>query len=175
MAKTSHVGITHIIGAGQALFGFLDPLGRPERARGVTGRLKKLPLFSDLDDAGLEQLESLSRVLELPRKSRIYTEGVKVWLAGGAVLLALAWPRIPKVWSRQILAFLVIISAFNTPRAKMDVSRMEMLTTFHRTCQTATVFTLPPVLLNRNVSQKAPARSPTKKPITVDTPSKSKR
>jgi hypothetical protein len=48
--------------------------------------------------------------------SRSVTEFYKIWLAGGAVVLALAWGFLPRNISRQALAALVALSAFNYAR-----------------------------------------------------------
>jgi len=65
--------------------------------------------------------------------SRIYTEGVKVWLAGGAVFLALVWPWVDKKWTRQALAFLVVIAGINYARwgTEAAVERLDAYDVLH--------------------------------------------
>lgn len=48
--------------------------------------------------------------------SRTVTEGYKIWLAGGATLLALYWARLPRKWSIQLLVVLLSLSAMNYAR-----------------------------------------------------------
>ena len=61
----------------------------------LTERLHRLPLFAGLDDAALEQLADLARVLVLQRKSTLFAEGepfrgMFVMLSGLAVVYKLS-------------------------------------------------------------------------------------
>lgn len=48
--------------------------------------------------------------------SRGVTEEYKVWLAGGAALLALLWGQVPRAWRRPVLGGLLALSAINYSR-----------------------------------------------------------
>lgn len=48
--------------------------------------------------------------------SRAITEGYKIWIAGGAVLLALLWPRIPLAHARRFLVLLALVATVNYAR-----------------------------------------------------------
>jgi hypothetical protein len=48
--------------------------------------------------------------------SRAVTESYKIWIAGGAVVLALLWTTIPRGWARRALVTLAILAGFNYAR-----------------------------------------------------------
>lgn len=47
-----------------------EPFGEP-----IRDRLRRIPLFVGLDDAGLDRLAGLSRLVHLPRKHAVFSEG----------------------------------------------------------------------------------------------------
>lgn len=48
--------------------------------------------------------------------SREMTEVIKVWLAGGALILVAAWPRLPVRWAHRALTGLILFAALNYAR-----------------------------------------------------------
>ena len=53
---------------------------------------------------------------------RSVTEAYKIWLAGGAVLLALAWVWIPRKWALQALVALTALSVMNYARWGLEAA-----------------------------------------------------
>ncbi len=65
--------------------------------------------------------------------TRTVSEGIKIWLCGGAVLLALAWQFLPRAAARGLLATLLVISFANYARwgPKLFVDKVDTYDLIH--------------------------------------------